>query len=118
MKEIANDIGFEIVYGDTDSLFLYRRGNDNNQDCGTGLFMNTEETLSKLKEECNKQLGIDVDAKTYKTAIISEKKKHYVGLTSIDEDELDIVGMEGDKNDRPKWINSIIRQTVHDVLTN
>ena len=25
--------------------------------------------------------------------------------------------MEGDKNDRPKWINSVFRQTVYDILT-
>jgi hypothetical protein len=37
------------------------------------------------------------------TAIISEKKKHYVGWTGIQGKEPDIVGMEGDKNDRRKW---------------
>ena len=26
--------------------------------------------------------------------------------------------MEGDKNDRPKWINSVFRQTVCDIVTN
>jgi hypothetical protein len=31
---------------------------------------------------------------------------------------LDIVGMEGNKNDRPKWINTIFRQTVYDILAN
>jgi DNA polymerase elongation subunit (family B) len=33
MKDIAVNLGFEIVYGDTDSLFLYNKknyaGNDN-----------------------------------------------------------------------------------------
>jgi DNA polymerase elongation subunit (family B) len=57
-------------------------------------------------------------AKTYKTAIISDKKKHYIGWTGIEGREPDIVGMEGDKNDRPKWINSVFRQTVHDIVVN
>ena len=75
------------------------------------------ETISKFKEECNKQLGIEVEhAKTYQTAIISDKKKHYVGWTGIQGKEPDIVGMEGDKNDRPKWINTVFRQTVYDIL--
>ena len=26
--------------------------------------------------------------------------------------------MEGDKNDRPKWINTVFRQTVYDILAN
>jgi DNA polymerase elongation subunit (family B) len=108
MQEIATNIGFEIVYGDTDSLFLRYVNNDN-----------VSEAISKFKEECNKQLGIEVEhAKTYQTAIISDKKKHYIGWTGIEGKEPDIVGMEGDKNDRPKWINTIFRQTVYDILAN
>ena len=106
-------MGFEIVYGDTDSLFLHTGNNK------TDLSLNVEEGVSKFKEECSKQLGIEVEhAKTYKTAIISDKKKHYVGWTGIQGKEPDIVGMEGDKNDRPKWINSVFRQTVCDIVTN
>ena len=63
----------------------------------------TEEIISEFREECNKQLGVEVErSKTYKTAIISDKKKHYVGWTGIHSKEPDIVGIEGDKNDRPK----------------
>lgn len=117
MKDIAQNMGFEIVYGDTDSLFLHLENNiDANK---TGLSLNTEESVSKFKEECSKRLGIEVEhTKTYRTAIISDKKKHYVGWTGIQGKESDIVGMEGDKNDRPKWINSIFRETVNDILTN
>jgi DNA polymerase elongation subunit (family B) len=101
-------VGFEIVYGDTDSLFIHDNSLNNN----------TQEIISKLQEKCNKQLGIEVEhTKTYQTAIISDKKKHYIGWTGI-EGELDVVGMEGDKNDRPQWINTIFRQTVHDIFLN
>jgi DNA polymerase elongation subunit (family B) len=118
MKDIAKDMGFEIVYGDTDSLFLYQHDN-NNHDSETGLSLYIKENLSRLRDECNKQLGIEVEhAKTYKTAIILDKKKHYIGWTGIEGSEPDIVGMEGDKNDRPKWINSVFKQTVHNILTN
>ena len=59
--------------------------------------------ISKFQEACYNQLGIEVeDVKTYQTAIISDKKKHYVGWTGIHSKEPDIVGIEGDKNDRPK----------------
>jgi hypothetical protein len=50
------------------------------------------------------------------TAIISEKKKHYIGWTGIEGSEPDIIGMEGDKNDRPKWVNIVFRQIVYDIL--
>jgi DNA polymerase elongation subunit (family B) len=48
--------------------------------------------------------GVEVEhAKTYQTAIISENKKHYIGWTGIEGIKPDVVGMEGDKSDRPKW---------------
>ena len=31
MQEIAKDMGFEIVYGDTDSLFLHNKSNNNTE---------------------------------------------------------------------------------------
>ncbi|MGB6591746.1 MAG: DNA polymerase domain-containing protein, partial [Candidatus Nitrosopolaris sp.] len=106
MKDIAQNIGFEIVYGDTDSLFLNYVN-----------MSNVAEAISKFKVECNKQLDVEVEhAKTYQTAIISEKKKHYVGWTGIEGTEPDIVGMEGDKNDKPKWITMVFRQIVYDIL--
>jgi DNA polymerase elongation subunit (family B) len=104
-------MGFEIVYGDTDSLFIYHNNIDTNID------KNTEELISEFKEECSRQLGIEVEhSKTYKTAIISDRKKHYIGWTGIQGKEPDIVGMEGDKNDRPKWINNVFRQTIYDIV--
>lgn len=113
MQDIAANVGFETVYGDTDSLFICYKDHDT-----TGI-TNTQEFVLKFKHECNRQLGIEVEhAKTYQTAIISDKKKHYIGWTGIEEKELGIVGMEGDKNDRPKWINTIFRQTVHDIFAN
>ncbi len=113
MQEIAKGMGFEIVYGDTDSLFLYNTVYDTT---GTTCSSNI---ISRFQEECYNQLGIEVEhAKTYTTAIISDKKKHYVGWTGIQGKEPDIVGMEGDKNDRPRWINVVFRQTVYDIVNN
>jgi DNA polymerase elongation subunit (family B) len=61
--------------------------------------------------------GVEVEhAKTYQTAIISEKKNHYIGRTGIEGIKPDVVGMEGDKSDRPKWINTVFRQIAHDIL--
>ena len=108
MQQIATNMGFEVVYGDTDSLFLCHKVYDDKYD-----------TILAFQKECDKQLGIEVEhGKTYQTAIISDKKKHYIGWTGIQGKEPDIVGMEGDKNDRPKWINTIFRQTVYDILGN
>jgi DNA polymerase elongation subunit (family B) len=109
MQQIARNMGFEIVYGDTDSLFLYHR----NENCESF----KEELILRFTEECNRQLGVEVEhSKTYKTAIISDKKKHYVGWTDTQGKQSDIVGMEGEKNDRPRWINIVFRKMVTDII--
>jgi len=113
MHDIATNMGFEIVYGDTDSLFIHYKSQEI-----TGT-TKRQKIISKFQQECNKQLGIEVEhAKTYQRAIISDKKKHYIGWTGIEGKELDIVGMEGDKNDRPKWINTVFRQIAYDIFVN
>jgi DNA polymerase, archaea type len=121
MQEFAEEMGLNVIYGDTDSLFI-----DTN--CGKTEIVRsqistqvsdniTAELISKFKAECNKRLGVEVEhAKTYKTAIISSKKKHYIGWTGIPGTAPDIVGMEGDKNDRPRWINKVFRHVVENIL--
>lgn len=52
MKEIAEEIGSKIVYEDTDSHFLHY------EDIETDLYRHAEESLSKFKEECRRQVGI------------------------------------------------------------
>lgn len=121
MQEITEEMGLNVIYGDTDSLFI-----DTN--CGKTEIVRSQistqvsdnriaELISKFKAECNKRLGVEVEhAKTYKTAIISGKKKHYIGWTGIPGTAPDIVGMEGDKNDRPRWINKVFRHVVENIL--
>jgi DNA polymerase I len=127
MQEIAKEMGLDVVYGDTDSLFIdicinyYGECNTKNTGSRTVTQINNNNTIteqvSKFKEKCNRRLGIEVEhSKTYKTAIISGRKKHYIGWTGIPETAPDIVGMEGDKNDRPKWINDVFRQVVDGIL--
>ena len=121
MQEIAEEMGLKVIYGDTDSLFIdtnYNkteivRSQTNSQASNNRI----AELISKFKAECNKRLGVEVEhAKTYKTAIISSKKKHYVGWVGIPGIAPDIVGMEGDKNDRPRWINNVFRHVVENIL--
>lgn len=126
MQEIAKEMGLNVVYGDTDSLFIDICINNcdgcNTENAGsrtiTQVNNNTiTKQVSKFKEECNVRLGIEVEhSKTYKTAIISGRKKHYIGWTGIPGTTPDIVGMEGDKNDRPKWINNVFRRVVEGIL--
>jgi DNA polymerase elongation subunit (family B) len=100
MQSIAKDIGFDIIYGDTDSLFI------NNP--------SSEESLFQFQKLCKEQLDIDLEIKnTYSTPILSAGKKHYTGYEN---GRLDIVGMEGKKSDRPEFIHDVFRQILNKIV--
>jgi DNA polymerase elongation subunit (family B) len=104
MQEIAKDLGFQVVYGDTDSLFLDSPA---------------KESLSKFQDKFNRELDIELGIKnTYFNCILSKGKKHYIGYGVDDKNRktFDIVGMEGKKSDRPKFVNSTFKQLVNDVV--
>jgi DNA polymerase, archaea type len=123
MQFLAEEMGLNVIYGDTDSLFIDIGCNSGieivKSQTGTQVSNNSAitEVITKFKAECSSHLGVEVEhAKTYKTAIISSKKKHYIGWTGIPGTAPDIVGMEGDKNDRPRWIKNMFRLVVENIL--
>ncbi len=85
MKTVLNyakKIGLEVIYGDTDSLFV----------------RNDPEKINKLIEFVEKELGFEIKLeKVYKKIIFTEAKKRYVGLT--EDDRIDIVGFEAVRAD-------------------
>jgi DNA polymerase I len=104
MQGTARELGFEIIYGDTDSLFLHNP---------------PKEALSEFKDSCNRDLDIELEIKnTYSNFILSSSKKHYLGYEVNDKGKevLDIVGFEGNKNDRPEFINNAFKQLVNDII--
>jgi DNA polymerase, archaea type len=105
MQDIARDLGFEIIYGDTDSLFLHNPP--------------SKESLSNFKDLSYRQLDIELEIKnTYFNFILSRSKKHYLGYGVNDKGKevLDIVGFEGNKDDRPEFINNVFKQLANDVV--
>jgi DNA polymerase I len=102
MQDNASTLNFEIVYGDTDSLFLSNPP--------------SRESLSKFQDECIKKLDIQVEIKsTYHTFILSSVKKHYIGYDK-NKDAIDIIGMEGKKSDRAEFYHNVFKQVVNDVV--
>jgi DNA polymerase, archaea type len=99
MRDIASNLGFTVVGGDTDSLFL--DGNDSGSS-----------RIHLFIAECKERIGVDVEhSQTFVKSVII-KKKHYFGVTSSG--EIKVVGMEGKKNDRPAWINKVFDQFLED----
>lgn len=100
MKPKAEELGFKVLYGDTDSLFLLYQKTD-----GKKL-----EQLAALISWCQKELDIILEhEKTFKWLQIIGAK-HYMGRTS--KGKLMIKGMEGKKGDRCKWIRNTFDAVV------
>jgi len=73
----AKKIGLEVVYGDTDSVFVN----------------NEPSKIEKLSEKIGKQLELEIKPdKVYTRILFTEAKKKYCGL--LPDGRLDIVGLE------------------------
>jgi len=81
----SNDLGIDVIYGDTDSVFLEQP---------------SEGQIEKLVSWADGELGIDLDVdKTYRYAVFSKRKKNYLGVYM--DGKLDIKGLTGKKRHMP-----------------
>ncbi|TEU00274.1 MAG: hypothetical protein E3J23_03020, partial [Candidatus Stahlbacteria bacterium] len=85
--EKAKSLGIEVLYGDTDSVFLHKP---------------TEQQIKALSEWSIKNLELDLGIdKEYRYVCLSSRKKNYMGITP--EGKVDVKGMTGKKKHTP-WI--------------
>ncbi|MCX8195510.1 MAG: DNA polymerase II [Acidilobaceae archaeon] len=77
----ARELGIEVIYGDTDSLFV--RNSDR---------------VAQLVSYVERELGFDIKVdKVYRKVFFTEAKKRYVGLTV--DGKIDVVGFEAVRGD-------------------
>jgi DNA polymerase I len=109
LSEIASQHGLDVIYGDTDSLFVEGENATN------------DEEIKKFIEDANQTLNIELeDDKLFERCIILSKK-HYLGVYyDKDNKEYDTIvkGLEGAKSDRPAFINRIHEKFVEDFEAN
>jgi DNA polymerase, archaea type len=84
----AKTVGIQVLYGDTDSLFLKNPSKEQIED----VVHYTEHELG---------MGIDVD-KTYRYAVFSSRKKNYLGV--LEDGTVDVKGLTGKKKHIPNFI--------------
>ena len=98
-SEIAKSMGFTIVYGDTDSLFV-KGGKD------------VVSLVKTIEEKLDLEIKID---KVYKRVFFTENKKRYAGLTP--EGTIDIVGFEAVRGDWCDLAKDVQRVVIEKILT-
>lgn len=102
MQDVAKkEYGFDIIYGDTDSLFLHKT---------------TDAALKEFQQRFNAKYDIELEIKNkYDKLLLSAGKKHYIGY---EKGEIDIVGYEGDKSDRCLLQQQVFSQLLDDIIKN
>jgi len=84
----AKSLGIEVLYGDTDSLFLKNP---------------SQEQIEILAEWSKKTMGMELEVeKFYRYAVFSSRKKNYLGI--LKGGGVDVKGMTGKKRHIPPYI--------------
>lgn len=97
----ANELNIEILYGDTDSVFLNRP---------------SKEQTDALIAWAGEKLGIDLEVeKTYRYVIFSKRKKNYLGVYK--DGRLDIKGLTGKKRHIPPILKAAFDELTS-ILSN
>ncbi|MFB5626976.1 MAG: DNA-directed DNA polymerase I [Nitrosarchaeum sp.] len=93
-------IGIEVLYGDTDSLFIKKP---------------TDEQIHTVIEQAKKEHGVDLEIdKVYRYCVLSNRKKNYLGVTKSG--TVDVKGLTGKKSHTPPFIRNLFYELL-DVLS-
>jgi len=96
----CEEIGIEVLYGDTDSLFIKKP---------------TDEQIHKVIEQAKKDHGVDLEIdKVYRYCVLSNRKKNYLGVTKSG--TVDVKGLTGKKSHTPPFIRKLFYELL-DVLS-
>ncbi|MDF1539446.1 MAG: DNA polymerase domain-containing protein [Candidatus Thorarchaeota archaeon] len=96
LKEKAESMGVQVLYGDTDSVFLDNPSKDQQ-----------DEMIAWSRKE----LGIDLEAeKTYKYVALSDRKKNYIGV--YDSGYVEVKGLSGKKRNTPLFVQNAFREML------
>ena len=95
----CNDAGIEVLYGDTDSLFIK---NPAPQQIKT--------IIDRAKNDHNVELEVE---KEYRYVVLSDRKKNYLGVTKSG--KVDVKGLTGKKSHTPPFIKTLFFELL-DIL--
>jgi len=94
--EKAKELRVEVVYGDTDSVFLKEP---------------SEEKIRELIRWSSGELGIELDVdKVYRYLALSQRKKNYLGV--FNDGSVDIKGLTGKKRNTPIFLQKAFMEVV------
>jgi len=94
--EKCKSVGIEVLYGDTDSLFL--KGP-------------TKDQVQAVVGWAKDQFGVDLDLdKEYRYVVLSTRKKNYLGVQK--DGKVDVKGLTGKKSHTPPFIRTLFYEIL------
>ena len=96
----CKESGIDVLYGDTDSLFVKKPTPKQ-----------IEDIITKAKKDHNVELEID---KEYRYVVLSGRKKNYLGVTK--NGKVDVKGLTGKKSHTPPFIKTLFYELL-DILS-
>jgi DNA polymerase I len=97
----SKDIGMEVLYGDTDSLFFKNP---------------TKEQIKKLIKFSEVTYAIDLEVdKEYRYLVLSDRKKNYFGVKT--NGKIDIKGLTGKKSHTPPFLKKLFNEILAELQT-
>jgi DNA polymerase I len=94
--EKCKSLGVEVLYGDTDSLFL--KGP-------------TKEQIQNVVDWAKDEFGVDLDLdKEYRYVVFSTRKKNYLGVQK--DGKVDVKGLTGKKSHTPPFIRNLFYEIL------
>jgi len=96
----CESIGIEVLYGDTDSIFIKNPSDDQ---------------IRTVIDQAKKDHGVDLEIdKVYRYCVLSNRKKNYLGVTK--EGKVDVKGLTGKKSHTPGFIKKLFYELL-DILS-
>ncbi len=93
-------VGIEVLYGDTDSLFIKN---------------SSPEQIQKVIDETKKDFSVDLEVdKEYRYVVLSTRKKNYLGVTKSG--KVVVKGLTGKKSHTPPFIRTLFYELL-DILS-